>query len=410
MVDVNLTLDPVWDAQGAGWVSADHHFHLNYGGPYDLVPTDLIPMMKGEALDVATPLIANLHDRFESQDLWGWQKPGGVPLIRFGQEIRSHFLGHMGLIETQDLFWPWVWGPGYQVYGTDDRTNGEVLEYAHEKGGLGYYVHPVSTAEPFSEGGRASVPVELVVDAVLGDVDALELVCLWSNPIGTAAVWHRFLNLGLPIAPSAGTDVMTNFYRTMAVGTTRVYANTGGAANWPAYLGAYKAGRSFVTNGPMLDFRVGGVGPGEVVPLDAAKGGSIEWTLDLRTAVPVEQVEVLVNGEVVWSSAGLSQPGHRAYSGRIDLPEAGWIAVRAVGGPAGWPSMDMYPFAHTGATWIGQVGSSDAAARAQSARELMQVLDVSEQQLIAGYVNLDIPKLRARFARARARLEALTSP
>lgn len=407
VTEVSLRLDPVWDARAAGWTSADHHFHLNYGGPYDLEPEDLIPMMRGENLDVATPLIANLHDRFESQEWWGWQSPAGAPLIRFGQEIRSHFLGHIGLIETRDLHWPWVWGPGYQVYGTDDRTNGEVLEYAHQQGGLGYYVHPVTSPEPFTEQGRSSVPVELIVDAVLGDVDALEIVCLWSNPVGTAAVWHRFLTLGIPIAPSAGTDVMTNFYRTMAVGTARVYAQTGEDVNWPGYLAAYKAGRSFVTNGPMLDFKVGGAGPGEVVSAATVQAGSVSWQLDLRSAVPVERVEVLVNGEVAWSDTGLDEAGHQAYRGRLDLPEAGWVAVRAVAGPAGWPAMDMYPFAHSGATWIGEVGSSDPTARATAAGELLEVLDVSESRLIAGYADAEIPRLRARFTEARARLEAL---
>ena len=404
VTELTLELAPVWNARAAGWSSADHHFHLNYGGPYHLDPEDLYRMMRGEALDVGTPLVANLHDRFDSQELWGWQSTGDAPLVRFGQEIRSHFLGHMGLIETQDLYWPWVWGPGYQVYGSDDRTNGEVLDYAHAKGGLGYYVHPVGHPEPFSEAGRSSVPVELVVDAVLGDVDALEIVCLWSNPVGTAAVWHRFLNLGLPIAPSAGTDVMTNFYRTMGVGTTRVYVRTGETLNWPRYLEAFRASRSFVTNGPMLDFEVGGAGPGDVV---ADAGGSVDWSLDLRSAVPVERVDVLVNGRVVWTDEGLEDSGVRSYSGRLELPAGGWVAARAHGGDITWPLMDMVSYAHTGPAWIGSVGSTDADVLRTAASELLAVLDVSERRLLAGYDGVEIPRLRARFAEGRARLEAL---
>ena len=142
VTEVELPLTPVWDARAEGWASGDHHFHLNYGGQYDLDPTDMVPKMAGEALDMATPLLANLHNRYEDQH------------------------------------------------------------------------------HPFSESGRGSVPVELVADAVMGDVDALEIVCLWSSFEGTAALWHRLLNLGATVAPSAGTDVMLNLYRTMAVGTT----------------------------------------------------------------------------------------------------------------------------------------------------------------------------------------------
>jgi hypothetical protein len=39
-----------------GWYSGDHHFHLNYGGQVLLTPDALVPMMRGEDLDVATPL------------------------------------------------------------------------------------------------------------------------------------------------------------------------------------------------------------------------------------------------------------------------------------------------------------------------------------------------------------------
>lgn len=400
VTEVDLTLETVWT--GADWVSGEHHFHLNYGGIYDLSPSDLVPMMRGEALDVATPLLANLHTRFEDQDLWEWDRSGEGPLIRFGQEIRSHFLGHLGLVDAQELFWPWVWGPRYEVYGTDDRENAEALAHARARGGIGYYVHPVSVSDPFSPDGMSAVPIELVADAVLGDLDAIEVVCVWSDEIGTAEVWHRFLNLGIPVAPSAGTDVMTDFYRTMAVGTTRVYARTGGALDWASYLGALGSGRTFVTNGPLLDFAVEGAGPGGVV--DA---GSASWTLSVATASEVEQVEILVNGEVVWSGEGLSAAGARSFEGSLDLPGGGWVAARAAGGETRWPSMDSYPYAHTAPVWIGEVGSTESVARRRAAGELLEVLAVARERLIAGYGDAGIPNLLARFERARERLEAL---
>lgn len=406
VTEVALELDPVWDARAAGWASGDHHFHLNYGGQYNLDPTDMVPLMQGEELDVASPLLANLHNRYEDQDLWGWEKSDASPLIRFGQEIRSHFLGHMGLIEIPELHWPWVWGPGYEVYGSDDRTNAEVLDFAHDHGGLGYYVHPVGSPDPFAPEARAGVPVELVADAVMGDVDALEVMCLWSSSQGTAALWHRFLNLGLTVAPSAGTDVMLNLHRTMAVGATRVYAHTGDRLNWPAYVEALREGRSFVTNGPFLDFRLDGAGPGGVV--EAADTAS--WTLDLATATTVDTVDILVNGRVVESHAGIAAPGQRAYSGELALPGGGWVAVRARGGATRWPSMDISPYAHTAPVWIGERGSTDPVVRRAAAQELLDVLIASRARLRVGYSGSSIPRLEARFDEAMARLEALAEP
>lgn len=397
--DVELELSHVADPRAEGWYTGDHHFHLNYGGQYDLDPEDVLPILRGEGLDVGTPVLANLHNRLLDQYLWGWERTER-PLIEFAQEVRSHFLGHVALIGTEELFWPWIWGPGYQVFGRDDRTNAEPLRFARAQGALNLYVHPVSRPGPFAA-ENPGIPLELIPDAVLGDLDAIELVCLWSDELGTSDVWYRILNLGVPVVPSAGTDAMTDFFRTMALGTTRVYVRPEGAFDFDSYLAGLKAGRSFVTNGPMLDFRVGGSQPGATVP-----GGRASWTLELASAVPVERVEVLVNGEVAWSGPGLSAPGRKSLSGTLELPAGGWVAARAYGGETTtWPAMDSYAFGHTSPVWIGRVGSTDPAAEAAAARDLLRIVRAGEQRLEAGYQGTEIPNLRERFRQAREELE-----
>ncbi len=402
--DLALELDGPWDPAADGWLSGDHHFHLNYGGPYRLDPEDIEPMMAGEDLDVATPVLANLHDRFGDQALWGWSNGGGPPLVRFGQEVRSHFLGHMGLLGTEDLFWPWVWGPGYGVYGTDDRPNAEATAFARGQGGLSTYVHPVSGNAPFEDPSAPSLPTELVADGVLGDLDAIELVCLWSDERGTAEAWYRFLNLGRPVAPTAGTDVMTDFFRTMAVGTTRAYVHTGGDRTFGAYMDGLAAGRSFVTNGPLVDLRVDGARPGGVVEAD----GRARYTLAVHATVPVTRATVLVNGEAAATHDLAGGGTSWDLSGSLDLPEGGWIAVRITGPEtAGWPGMDSYAFAHTAPVWIGAVGSTEPGARRRAAEELLAALDGATERLRAGYAGADIPRLEAHFARARAELTGI---
>jgi TolB protein len=60
---VELELSPLWRAGDDGWYSGDHHFHLNYGGTYRLRPESLVTVLEAEDIDVATPLMANLHTR-----------------------------------------------------------------------------------------------------------------------------------------------------------------------------------------------------------------------------------------------------------------------------------------------------------------------------------------------------------
>ena len=398
---VALDLEPVWDARADGWLSGDHHFHLNYGGPYALSPDDLGPLLAGEALDVATPLVANLHTRYEDDQFWGAGGADARPYLAFGQEVRSHFFGHVALVGTETLFDPWIWGPGYGVFGDDDRENATAIAHARSEGGMGVYVHPVAVRDPFAPGAEGAVPVELVADGVLGDLDAIEVVCLWTDDRGTAEVWYRLLNLGQRVVPTAGSDVMSNFYRTMAPGATRAYVRAGADASYETYLDGLMAGESFVTTGPLLDAEIAGVAPGGVVP-----GGAVEWTADLASAVPVDRVEVVVNGRVVATEPGLSGPGRHSYRGTVTLPGAGWVAVRAVGDEAqGWPSMATYPFAHSAPVWIGETGSVDPDAERQAARDLLRVLDVSEARFEVAYAGEDAPRLRERFRRARAELE-----
>jgi TolB protein len=407
---VDLQITPIWDAQADGWYSGDHHFHMNYGGPYTLRPEDLVLMMQGEDLDVGTPLMANLHTRVNDLEWFDWNRlSSGAPLIAFGQEIRPHFLGHMGLIGISSPYWPWFWGPGYPAYGRDDRPNVAALAHAKQQGGVNAYVHPVMRPGPFRGDGQppSGLPLGLVPDAVLGDLDTIEVACLWSDELGTSDAWYRLLNVGAAVAPSAGTDVMTDFYRTMAVGTTRVYVKPQGSLTLNSYLAGLRAGRSFVTNGPLLQFTAQKIEPGGIV--QAAAGSEVAWELSVASPLAFETVEVLVNGVVAWSEKGLAAPGKRTWNGHVKAPSGGWIAARVRGGTVEWPSMDSYPFAHTAPAWFNRVGSTDGAIARGAARELLQWMDVADKRLAEGFAGADIPKLKARFADARRRLETIAA-
>src|SRR5262249_20079717 len=153
------------------------------------------------------------------------------------------------------------------------------------------YVHPVAVRAPFpaaADSPPIGIPLELVADALLGLVDTLEIACLWTDELGTAELWYRLLNLGLPVAPSAGTDAMLNLYRTMALGSTRVYVRTEAPLTAARYLAALRAGRSFVTSGPMLEFSAQGAAPGDVAK---PSNGRLRWRLTLTTATAVRTIE-----------------------------------------------------------------------------------------------------------------------
>jgi TolB protein len=402
-IRTSIEMQAIWDASASGWYAADNHFHLNYGGNYRLLPEDIVPDLKGEGVDVAFPLLANLHNRFLQQELWGWSRTEH-PFIFFGQEIRSHFLGHVEQIGSDELFWPWVWGPSYQLYASDDRLNAEALRHARAHGGLGGYVHPVPVHDPFSPDAPNTVPIGFVADAVLGEIDIIEVACLYTSEIGTAAVWHAVLNLGIPLAASAGSDVMNDYYRTMAIGGTRVYVKPEGDLNEESFLAALKRGRSFVSTGPLLEFRVEGAEPGEAFDPGS---GRISWTADVHSAMPYARLEIFVNGIPVKSFDGNDSAGSKSYSGEIEVPAGGWVTARVTGPYAGWPAMNSDLYAESSPIWIGEVGSLNPEDARRSARQLLEILDQSKTRMVEGYGDAEIPRLLAHFERARKRLTAL---
>jgi TolB protein len=247
--------------------------------------------------------------------------------------------------------------------------------------------------------------MELLPDTILGDVDGLEIVCIWSDELGTSDVWYRLLNLGRAIVPTAGTDAFPNMFRGMSVGTARSYARVGSGGTYSDYVRALKEGKSLVTNGPVPLLSVAGVEPGGAIAIGK---NAVNWHLRILTPVPVDAVELLVNGRIVWKTKGPTRAGSFSFSGTLRLPKGGWVAARTYGGRVSWPVMASYPFGHTAPIWIGTVGSVEPEARRTAAEQLLSALDVLEPRLAAAYAGEDIGRLSARYTRAKECLREYT--
>lgn len=396
--EFELSIPEVWDAAANGYASADYHFHINYDGLYQLTPKDVMPLLDGENLTVGAPLLANLHTRLIDRAFTGQQvitQAGNT--ARMGQEVRSHLHGHVGVVGTPDEYRPWHWGPRsiYPRLADVDRSNGEVLEFLKGKPGMVTYMHPVAKKlDPFAPGNLSAIPLEFVSDAILAETLGLEIVCAWTDELGTSELWYRLLNIGRPIVAMAGTDSFTSFHRTPSPGTARVYANIGDEApTWDNVLDKVQNGESFVTNAPALLFTVGG----NTKPGGLTRAGTQKWSIELTSALAVDRVEVVVNGKVVWHADGIKAGETRTYTGSTDLPEGGWIAARAHGGAMAWPGMDSYPFAHSSPIWIDRIGSTDATAEAAAKADLMNALNSEKERIKNAYGTQDMTKVQARI-------------
>ncbi|MBD0426883.1 CehA/McbA family metallohydrolase [Aquisalinus flavus] len=401
--EASLAITTIWDADGAGYVSADHHIHLNADGPHRMTPGDLLPLMAGEDLDQVAPMAWNRYSRQVDEFMVGDRVTERDMTVAMSQEVRSNFHGHVGLIGVGKPFYPWYFGPDTPRFGSPDRSNGEVIAYAAETGALATYVHSVgSHDDPFAEDMPRGIPLEMISDTVLSPETGIELVCMWTSPLGTAEVWYRLLNIGQPTPATSGTDMMSDFTRAPAIGTARVYARAENGTAFDAILDQVRAGKTFLSTGPALLFEIAGAEPGETVA-----SGEQDWKVTLASAAAVEKLEIIVNGEVVETLEGVSAGETRVYEGSVTLPEGGWIAARAHGGEPAWPSMAVTRFAHSSPVWIGEIGSTDPAAKAAAASDLLRALDAAEARAKTAYDQTPTPRLMARFKDARQKLQAM---
>jgi TolB protein len=406
--NLKISLSPLWDSAEAGYVSADFHVHLNGDGHHRAKHDDALLLMQGEDLNTLAPMSWNRWERRIDGGIIGKRTIQNKSQIIQGQEVRSHFHGHIGLLNLTEPFAPWFFGPNNPLLGSPDLSNADVFTFANKVGAFATYVHPIGNdGDPFAEDVIANIPLELISDGILEPIMGLELVCAWTSPLGTAGLWYRLLNIGRPIVAMSGTDGWVDFHRTPAVGTGRAYIRPLKNENTtdPILAGAL-AGRSFVTTGPILTFSLGnGVKPGDIID-----SGKQEYTLNVTSTVDLEIVEIIVNGQVVQTLKGIKGGKTTNYQGSIEVPSGGWVAARAFSANQradSWPTMHARPFAHSSPIWIKQIGSTDKTARAAAAADLIRAISASEVRAENAYTERPMLKLNQRFKDAKKVLEEM---
>jgi len=176
----------------------------------------------------------------------------------------------------------------------------------------------------------------------------------FSDHKSTAAVWYKLLNLGFKLPAGGGTDATTNYAAPIRgqVGFDRVYVWTPNLPTTPElWKDGVLKGRTFATNGPLIDFNLGGEMIGGELEFDTAQK-AVPFTAKLRSIVPVDHLEVVCNGKVIQN---LKLEGDRQSadaSGTIPLEQSGWCVLRAWSETAQYPVMDNYEYATTSPVYV----------------------------------------------------------
>ena len=339
------------------WISSDLHVHMNYGGIYQDTASRLSEQAKAEGLRVVSNLVVNKEQRFpdiasvgENQET---SDPGSVAIVS-GQEFHTSYWGHRGLVGLQGS----LLLPGYAEYPNTAAAslypmNADVYDMAHLQGALVGAVHPFDVEpNPFANPPER-ITDELPVDAALGKLDYMEIVG-FSDHRSTAAVWYRLLNLGFRLPAGAGTDATADYAAPIRghVGMDRVYVWVPDlpptTSSWKEGL---KQGRTFATNGPLIEFTLGGQRVGDELKFDGAQA-SVPFTAKLRSIVPLDHLEVVCNGRVAQTLKLAGARDSADVTATLPLNESGWCVLRASSDKPEYPVLDNYVYATTSPVYV----------------------------------------------------------
>ncbi len=313
---VSITLGRWSNIREQGWVSGDTHVHF-------VDPQTAFLEGKAEDLSVVNILASKWGELITNvQHFRGGPEPflDKETVVYVNEESRHGFLGHTVLMDLEDLVYPLTWGPGNEgVYGgIDYPAMAMQADKTHAQGGFVGWAH-----FPYPNG-------EIAIDIALGKVDSVDLFT-WGDAFGprgqrpgSTEVYYRFLNCGFDLPATAGTDKMWN---TQVVGIPRTYVKIEGDLTYQKWIEGIRAGRTFVTTGPVLSFEAGGHQLGETVKVSVGK--KVTLTAKVHSRIPVEKIEIVHNGKVVALQENPEKKQRLEVRTEISISGSSWVAARA---------------------------------------------------------------------------------
>ena len=293
------------------WYSADDHVHI--ARPVKELNPFISKMMQAEDLHVANLLQMGLSKRFHitlqySHGPESIYQEGNYILATGQENPRTHFLGHTITLGARSAI---NFPENYVIYRL-------FWEEAQRQGALSGYAH---------YGTWAGTQYGLGIDLPTGLLSFLEV--LQFNR-GVYDVWYEILNTGFRMTPTAGTDYPCA--GATIPGRERFYTKVEGPFTYENWLEGVRKGRTFVTNGPILEFRVHGKEMGEEVVLSKPASVVAEGRVRFDpTWDDLERLEVIENGQVIRSFPRTEGSSEIRFRFEYNVREASWLAIRAYG-------------------------------------------------------------------------------
>jgi hypothetical protein len=355
-----------------GWYSGELHIHANYGyGSWFNTPATMRQQCVGEDLNVCNFMVANsdadvVYDR---PFFHGGPDPLSTDenILYWNQEFRSTLWGHMTLVNLEQLVEPVFTGFAGTTNPYDTPSNADIADRTHWQKGVVNYTH-VAQGDDWTRTPYAAKAIP--IDVALGKIDTLDINNSWAASV---PLWYRLLNCGFRIPATAGTDVFLNRIGSNLPGGDRVYVHLNGPLSYGGWIDGLKAGKSFVTSGPMLTFTANGMEPGAVLKVGAKPKVRVKATA--RSRFPLTKAELVHNGKVIATAKLTNDRLTATLDQEVALDRGGWLAFRADGpGTVNTPTPSLN--AHSNPVYVEVNGVAPRSA--EEARAFLKWIDQFE--------------------------------
>ena len=323
--ELRVELERWLDLPAEGWLSADGHLHI--ARPHGVFDRLIGRWMEAEDLHVANLLQMGLSSDLHITPQHGFGNEAayqrGATIVATGQENpRSHVFGHVIILGADR----WIDFP--ESYLAYDRFWREARRW----GGISGYAHAGLS------GGDEAL-------AVWGADNLLDFVEVLGLGLHYYGLWYELLDMGLRVTPTAGTDFPCG---PGLPGRERFYTRVDGPFRYEEWIDAVRKGRTFVTNGPVLDLTINSAGIGDELRLDAPA----ELAVSARARFDperdhVERLELVGAGGEVLATGASAGAGEMLLETRLPVSRSTWLALRAAGVKRGEAPVSTTPLMKT---------------------------------------------------------------
>lgn len=350
------------DLRQEGWFPGDI-------AVFDYPPHDVLLEGAGEGLAIVNLLATeNWCQLEEDQEPW----VGSIPnIVAFsGQKpalempdcqvvVNTHnngtHLGSLLLLNCHRVVYPLGIG-SCGLRNFYDWTLADWCGQCHRKGGLVLWAAFGSRRkEPTPNDGYGG---ETLAECVLGKMDGIAVhLAEWMEKPHKHE-WYRLLNCGFRVPLAGGSFKISALHN--APGGPRTYARlrNGEEFTYKNWIEAIRAGRTFVSNGPLLTLAVNGQDPGAVIDLPEGTR-TVRVRAEARGIVPFERLELVFNGEPLAGTEASGSPCSALLEGDVEIPGSGWLAARCWGTSpafAAWDPDSQHAAAHTSPVYLQVAG------------------------------------------------------